>query len=149
MGIGDILGGAGNGSNKLIVWALVLVIIFGFGKGKKFNNFNFQKQPYSAPKSSKSKYASQHRKKRHITEKTSDNNSFNNKSFFNFGTSFGGGSKGIGKILGGNALFIVVIVAVIFFCKEKEEKEKVREEEREEAREEDSREYGEEYNTTA
>ena len=116
MGIGDLLGSAGNGSSKLIVWALVLIVIFGFGKGKKFSNFNFQQQPKSESKSSKNKYASRHSRKRHITEEA-----FNNSPFSNLGASFGA-NKGIGKMLGGNALFIIVIVAVIFFCKDKEEK---------------------------
>lgn len=116
MGIGDLLGNSGNGSGKLIVWALVLVIIFGFGKGKKFSNFNFQQQPNSQPKSSKDRYASAHNRKRHVTEENVNNNPFSN-----LGASFGA-NKGIGKMLGGNALFIVVIVAVIFFCKDREEK---------------------------
>ncbi|AJA48974.1 hypothetical protein CPAST_c29080 [Clostridium pasteurianum DSM 525 = ATCC 6013] len=112
MGIGDLLGNSGGGSNKLIVWALVLIVIFGFGKGKKFGNFNFQNQSNFAQKSSKGKYASAHNKKKHVTSEA-----FNSNQFFNFGKN-----KGFGKMLGGNALFIVVIVAVIFFCKEKEEK---------------------------
>lgn len=112
MGIGDLLGKPGGGSSKLVLWALVLIIIFGFGKGKKFSNFNFENQPNFGPKASKNKYASAHNKKKHVTSEA-----FNNNQFFNFG-----GNKGFGKMLGGNALFIVVIVAVIFFCKGKEEK---------------------------
>lgn len=113
MGIGDILGNAGGGSNKLIVWALVLVIIFGFGKGKRFNNFSFPNQANFTEKSSKNKYYSGSHKKKHVPTEN-----YNNNQFFNFS----GGNKGFGKMLGGNVLFVVVIIAVIFFCKEKEEK---------------------------
>lgn len=126
MGIGDLLGGAsGNGSNKLVIWVLVIIIVFGFGKGKKFSNFNFQNQSGIGNSPPNKKYASQrHKRKQHITS-----NSFNNNSNLldslgvSFGSGFGGkNSGGIGKMLGGNALFVVIIVAVIFLCKDKTER---------------------------
>ncbi len=113
MGIMDMMGKTGKGSN-LIVWALILVVVFGFGKGKKFYNLNFNRDEEKKENEKEREKVTTHRGHKRRTSHTSAE-----KIFENIANDTPNDNKaGFKKILGNNGIFIVVVVALIFLCKD-------------------------------
>ncbi|SMC25680.1 hypothetical protein SAMN02745134_02533 [Clostridium acidisoli DSM 12555] len=113
MAFTDFLGGSGKGSN-LIVWVLILVVVFGFGKGKKFYNFNFKTEEAKKDKEDLKETETIHHGHRQKKVKVSSEKIFENMSFGNIA----GNKTGFKKLVGGNGIFILVIVALLFICKD-------------------------------
>jgi hypothetical protein len=109
MGFTDFLGGSGKSSN-LIVWVLILVVVFGFGKGKKFHNFNFKAEEVKKEKEA----ASTHHGHRQKNCKVESEKIFENMSF----ESISNNKTGFKKLVGNNGIFILVVVALLFLCKD-------------------------------
>lgn len=102
------LGGAGKGSNNFIIWALLAVLVFGFGKGRSVLEttiFQFGKVPDN-----------KNRSRRHYKGTLP----VTAAPLMGFG-SFGQGS--VSSFLGGNGLFIIIVIALLFICKDKVEEE--------------------------
>jgi hypothetical protein len=102
------LGGNGKGSNNYIIWALLAVLVFGFGKGRSVLEttiFQFGKVPDN-----------RHRSRRHYKGALPATAA----PLMGFG-SFGQGS--INSFLGGNGLFIIIVIALLFISKDKVEEE--------------------------
>lgn len=115
MGIMDMVGKTGKGSN-LIVWGLILVVVFGFGKGKKFYNFNFNKdQEKKEPV--KEKCTTHHGHRRRISH-TSSGKTFENMANDAPKNGLNYNKDGLKKMVGNNGIFILVVVALIFLCKD-------------------------------
>lgn len=108
-----MVGKTGKGSN-LIVWGLILVVVFGFGKGKKFYNFNFNKDQEKKEEETVKEKGTTHRgHKRRISHTSAE------KIFENIGKDTPNDNKaGFKKILGNNGMFILVVVALLFLCKD-------------------------------
>lgn len=107
------VGGSQNGRSKIIIWIIIIVIIFGFGKGRKVCNLNFkecedkeEKCCTSKGRGRKDRCSSSHRH-RHRNECCSTCDNGNNEN------------NGINKIFGNNILFILIIIGLLIFCKEK------------------------------
>ncbi|WP_026881722.1 hypothetical protein [Clostridium akagii] len=117
MGIMDMIGKTGKGSN-LIVWGLILVVVFGFGKGKKFYNFNFNKDGEKNGNEhenvrEKERVTTHHGHKRRTSHTSAE------KKFENMSKEIPNDNKtGFKKILGNNGIFILVVVALLFLCKD-------------------------------
>lgn len=101
-------GGSNSGSNKILTWILIFVIVFGFGNGKKCLN-NFKECEVTHESSSHS----QHR--RHRSRCQNERCNVNN----GIGNIFG--NNGMGNVLGSNWVFILVIVGLLFLCRNKKE----------------------------
>ncbi len=115
MGIMDMVGKTGKGSN-LLVWGLILVVVFGFGKGKKFCNFNFNKDE-ERKETVKEKCTTHHGHRRRTSHISAE------KNFKNMGNDackdgLNDNKPGFKKMLGNNGIFILVVVALIFLCKD-------------------------------
>lgn len=88
-----------SGNSNFIIWILLIVLILGFGKCSKTIGINlFQTQD-----------CDEHRSRRH-----GKNDYTYTKPGFAFGAPLTKNSP-----LGGNAIFIVIVVALLFFCKDK------------------------------
>lgn len=114
----NLMSGGSSKGSKLLVWVLILFVVFGLGKGKKiYNNFNFDAEE-NKDKDDIDDFSFKHGR-RHEDEKERRHRTTTseNKNFMNFGGK--GGNNGLGRILGGNGIFILVIVAILFLCKDK------------------------------
>lgn len=98
------LGGIGKGSNNFLIWALLAVIVFGFGKGRSVLEtafLQFGKVPDN-------KHQSRRRYKGTVPVAS--------VPLMGFG-SFG--KSPISSFLGGNGLFIIVVIALLLLCRDK------------------------------
>ncbi|MDD3223672.1 MAG: hypothetical protein PHX70_03020 [Clostridium sp.] len=122
----DLMSGGSSKGSKLLVWGLIIFVIFGFGKGKKlYNNFNFDVGEKKEDTGNSDDFSFKHvHRHEHQEERKHRTTTSENKNFMNFKGM--GGNKGFGKILGGNGIFILVIVAILFLCKDKKRRHHLR-----------------------
>lgn len=114
MGVDELIGmtkglGEGSGSNKILTWILIFVIVFGFGNGKKCLGFNSGE--CEVPQEGNCGSHRRGHRNRGKNECCNVNNGI--------GNLFGNGS--FNNILGNNGLFILVIVGLLFLCRNKKE----------------------------
>lgn len=109
IGAASALGGhPGSGSNKILVWILIFIVVFGFGNGKKCCGLNCNECEV------KRERCSSHRRRRR---------SRCSKECCNLNNGMGGlfGNFGFNKFFGNNGLFILVIIGLLFLCRDKKE----------------------------
>lgn len=95
-------------SNELFIWAIVIVIVMGFGKsGNTLGVSLFKDDKYEDRKYEDGKHSGKHYKE----------NEYYGKPLGI--TGFGAG--GFNSLLGGNGIFILLIVALLFLCGDKKE----------------------------
>lgn len=110
MGFEDLFGkgSKGKGSNNTIIWILLFIVIFGFGKGKNLLGHQSVSNTFLNDK---------HRGKsrsRKITPVPYPSGGI----LGGLGIPGFGGAGGAGGILGGNGAFLLVIIALLFLCKD-------------------------------
>lgn len=110
MGFEDLfrLGSKGKGSNNTIIWILLFIVIFGFGKGK--NLLGHQSVSNTCLND---KHRGRGRSRR-ITPAPYPSGGI----LGGLGIPGFGGAGGAGGILGGNGAFLLVIIALLFLCKD-------------------------------
>lgn len=91
----------GGGSNNFIIWILLFVIVFGFGKCGNTLGFNL----FRVNQCNDVKYNNRKHCKNtcDVVQPIGINN---------------WGIGGVGGLFGGNILFIIVIIALLFICKD-------------------------------
>lgn len=94
------------GNSNFIIWVLLFVLILGFGKGRETLGINLIKQDRCDERKG--------RKGR------KDDFSYANKGYGGVGGLFGGNAA-VGSPLGGNIVFILIIIAILFLSKDKKE----------------------------
>lgn len=100
------LGGIGKGSSNFLIWLLIAVIVFGFGKGRSVieNAFvQFGKVPENM----------NHSRSRRRYHGAVPATAIPIMGFGSFGR------RPLNGFLGGNGLFIIVVIALLFLCKDK------------------------------
>jgi hypothetical protein len=96
------IGGSGKGSNNFLIWLLLGVIVFGFGKGRSvFESGIFQTGQVPENK---------HHSRRHYRG-APPAAPFMGLGNLNYGS--------INSALGGNGIFIIAVIALLFLCKDK------------------------------
>lgn len=98
------IGGIGKGSNNFLIWLLLGVIVFGFGKGRSI----FESGIFQVTRVPENR----HHSRRHYRGAAP----IAATPFLGLGGLGSGSSTGF---LGGNGLFIIVVIALLFICKDK------------------------------
>lgn len=96
-------------SNSFIIWAIILIIVFGFGKGKNcLNTFACFENTDPCCNDHHHHHSSRHHEKECCCYPTT--------------TNFCGTGCGIGNLFGGNTFFILIIVALLFLCRDSDDR---------------------------
>jgi hypothetical protein len=101
------LGGSKGGSSNFLIWILLAVVIFGFGKGRSIIGPNIFQAGAVPPEPSQSRK----RGKGPIPPPPPPPGPLGGLGAF--------GKGPIGGMLGGNLLFIVIVIVLLVMCKEK------------------------------